>query len=428
MKRPTSLISRAVCALAISICSAAMGADVPITSTGAVGDGTTLNTTAIQAAINKVYSGGGGTVIVPTGKFLTGALFLKPKVNLMLESGGVLLGSTNINDYPSLVTRIEGHFQVWRPAIINASGCDGLRITGSGTLQGGGQPYWDAFRAARKAKKDTKNLDVDRPRNMFIEYSKNVVISGVQLRDSGFWNIHLYACHDVTVDGVDIRAGDKSPSTDAIDVDSCQNVTITHCYFQVNDDEIALKGSKGPLADQDKGSLPDEHIRISDCTFAHGGGVLTLGSEATTVKDVLVQNCKIVGPLGNHVLNVKLRPDTPQHYEDIHLENIVDDAPGSMITVAPWTQYFDLQGHPAPAQIAENISIVGVTGTTTSFGLISGPTQATVKNITLKNIDVTLSKPEPPKIEHVQNLTLDNVKINGTLLTAPGAAASPAAQ
>jgi alpha-L-rhamnosidase len=401
-------------------CAGVRAEDVSIADTGAVPDGKTIDTVAIQAAINKVDTAGGGTVIVPQGTFLTGALFLKPKVNLTLEAGAVLLGSTNIADYPSMPTRIEGHFQVWRPAIINASGCDGLQITGSGTLQGGGQPYWDAFRAARKANKNTKNLDVDRPRNMFIEYSKNVLISGISLRDSGFWNIHLYDCQNVTVEGVDIRAGSKSPSTDGIDVDSCQNVTIHKCYIADNDDEIALKGTKGPLADQDKGSPPVEHIRISDCTFAHGGGVLTLGSEATDVRDVIAENCKIVGPESNHVLTVKLRPDTPQHYSDIHVRNIVDDAPGTMINLAPWTQYFDLAGHAPPSQLVENVSIVNVTGTTTAFGKIDGPAKAVVRDLTLKDIDLKVSKTDAA-IKNVQGLKVDNVMLNGQpLVTGSG--------
>src|ERR1700678_977637 len=106
--------------LLLTMPSASMkAADVSILDTGAVSDGKTIDTTAIQAAINKVDGDGGGTVIVPAGTFLTGALFVKPKVTLTLETGALLLGSTNIADYPSMPTRIEGHFQVWRPAIIN---------------------------------------------------------------------------------------------------------------------------------------------------------------------------------------------------------------------------------------------------------------------------------------------------------------------
>jgi alpha-L-rhamnosidase len=393
-------------------------ASLSITDTGAIPDGKTLNTKAIQAAINQVFTQGGGTVIIPAGHFLTGALFLKPKVNLDIQADGILLGSTNIQDYPSMPTRIEGHTQVWRPAIINASGCDNLQITGSGTIQGGGKPYWDAYYNAHRANPSTKNLDIDRPRNLFIEDSKNVLISGISLRDSGFWNIHLYRCQHVTVEKVDIRASDHSPSTDGIDVDSSQDITIHGCYISDNDDNIALKGSKGPLADQDASSPPVEHVRISDCTFGHGNGILTLGSEATYVHDVIVENCKIEGPGSNHVLTVKLRPDTPQHYEDIHLRNIVINCPGSLINLAPWTQYFDLGGHPAPSQTVNNITISNVTGSTTSFGRIDGPASSVVKDITLENIDLKVTKPGAD-IKNVTNLKLENVKLNGTPLTMP---------
>ena len=174
-------------------------------------------------------------------------------------------------------TRIEGHTQVWRPALVNALKVDHLRITGEGTIQGGGKPYWDAFLNRRKADKNTKNLDVDRPRNVFVQDSNDVSISGILLRESGFWNLHLYRCRDATVEKVDIRTPSGAPSTDGIDVDSCQNVTIRGCYISVDDDDIALKGSKGPLADQDRESPAVEHVRISGCTFAYGHGAVTRG-------------------------------------------------------------------------------------------------------------------------------------------------------
>jgi alpha-L-rhamnosidase len=399
-------------------CDAANPVQISIVDTGAVPDGKTLNTRSIQSAIDQLASNGGGTLIIPPGKFLSGALFLKPKVNLSIQASAVLAGSTNIEDYPSMPTRIEGHTQVWRPALINASGCDNLQITGDGTIQGGGKPYWDAFWAARKANPKTKNLDVDRPRNLFIEDSKNILVSGVSLRESGFWNIHLYRCQQATIEKVDIRTPRHSPSTDGIDVDSCQNVTIHGCHISVDDDNIALKGTKGPLADKDSGSPAVEHVRISDCTFGLGNGILTLGSEASHVSDVIVENCKIEGADTNRVLTIKLRPDTPQHYEDIHVRNIVINCPGSLISIQPWTQYFNLAGHDAPSQTVENVSVSNVTGTAASFGRIDGPSKSVVRNITLENIDLQLKDPATV-IKNVENLKLDNVKINGHLVTAP---------
>src|SRR4051812_9636120 len=152
---------------------------IEISQADAVGDGATVNTQAIQKAIDQLADNGGGTIVVPAGRFLTGAIFLKPGVNLHLERDAVLLGSTNIDDYPSMTTRVEGHTQVWRPALVNADRCDHLRITGEGTIQGGGKPFWDAFLTRIKADKKTKNLDVERPRNLFIRDSNDVTVSGV---------------------------------------------------------------------------------------------------------------------------------------------------------------------------------------------------------------------------------------------------------
>ena len=261
---------------------------------------------------------------------------------------------------------------------------------------------------------------MDRPRNLFIEDSRNILISGISLRDSGFWNIHLYRCQQATIEHVDIRAPRHSPSTDGIDVDSCQNVTIHGCHISVDDDNIALKGTKGPLADKDSGSPAVEHVRISDCTFGLGNGIVTLGSEASHVRDVIVENCKIEGTDTNRVLTIKLRPDTPQHYEDIHVRNIVINCPGSLISIQPWTQYFNLAGHDAPSQTVENVSVSNVTGNAASFGRIDGPPKSVVRNITLENIDLQLKNPATV-IKNVQNLKLDNVKINGHLWT-PGQA------
>jgi alpha-L-rhamnosidase len=207
----------------------------------------------------------------------------------------------------------------------------------------------------------------------------------------------------VTVEAVDIRTPRHSPSTDGIDVDSCQNVTIRRCHISVDDDNIALKGSKGPLADQDSGSPAVEHVRISDCTFGLGNGILTLGSEACHVRDVIVENCGIEGDETNRVLTIKLRPDTPQHYEDIHVRDITIHCPGSLISIEPWNQYFDLAGHAPPSQTVENVSVSNVTGKTTSFGRIGGPAKSVIRNITLENIDLQLANPEVP-IKKVENL------------------------
>ena len=394
---------------------------VSITDFNARGDGRTVSTQAIQKAIDHVAEIGGGTVVVPEGVFTTGALFLKPGVNLHLEKDAVLRGSTFIEDYPKTLTRIEGHFEEWRPALINASKVDHLRITGEGMLEGSGQPFWQLFWKRLAADSKTKNLDVDRPRLMFIDSCNDVVISGIKLKDSGFWNLHIYRCREVLVENLNISAPIGAPSTDGMDIDSSQNVTIRGCAISVDDDCIAIKGSKGPLALSDKDSPPVEHIRISNCTFALGHGVVTLGSEATIVRDVVVENCRVVSASStrsNSVVRLKLRPDTPQTYEDIHFNNITVEGYGQLISIDPWTQYFDLKGQTPPQSIVRNVTISNITGSYDNLGSIKGHDHAKISDITLENINLTL-KGARLRLGQVDNLVIKNVIVNGKPFEAP---------
>lgn len=386
---------------------------VSIADFGAVGDGVTLNTKHIQTAIDQMAAKGGGTLVVPKGIFLSGAIFLKPGVNLHLDEGAVLKGSTNLADYPKRMTRIEGHYQIWLPALINADRCDHLRITGSGTLDGNGWSFWSEFWARRKANPKITNLAVERPRLAYIHNSKDVQISGITFKNSSFWNLHLYRCRDVVVNGVQFEVpwGYKCPSTDGTDVDSCQNVTIEGCTYRVDDDCVCLKGSKGPLAMNDKDSPPVEHIRVKDCTFERGAGVVTLGSEATVVRDVVVEDCKVLGSVP--LTRLKLRPDTPQDYENLHYRNITLDGTGEIIQVRPWTQFFDLNGQRPPKSVVKNVTLSDIKGTFGSFGVIQGnPGQTKISDITLKNINVHL-KNERLDAVHVQGLKVENVTVNG---------------
>ena len=386
-----------------------------IMDVGAVGDGQTLNTTQIQAAINQLAAHGGGTLVIPRGVFLSGAIFLKPGVNLYLEEGAVLKGSTDVKDYPKRMTRIEGHFTEWLPAFINANKADHLRITGPGVLDGSGAPFWKTFWDRRKGATNVTNLGVPRPRLMFIQNSKDVQISGLTFTNSAFWNLHLYRCQnvvveDTTFEALHLRPPNRAPSSDAIDVDSCQRVTVRGCTFAIGDDCVCLKGSKGPFAMQDKDSPPTEHILVTGCTFKAGDGAVTLGSEATVVRDVVVKDCSVTGIMP--LVRIKVRPDTPQDYEDIHYRNITLTNGGAIFEFRPWTQFFDLQGQPAPKSVVKNITVSDIKGSAASFGEISGKPETAISDITLKNIDVQL-KNGNLKIVDVKNLKTSNVTVNG---------------
>jgi polygalacturonase len=399
--------------------------EVSITDFGAVADDATINTKAIQATIDHLAASGGGTVVVPQGVFVSGALFLKPKVNLHLQTGAVLKCSTDMANFPVQRTRIEGHFEEkFNPALINAKGCDGLHISGDGTLDGAGRPIWDLFWKLRNAAPDPRNfpnIGVPRARLALIESSRGVTIEGITFKDSQFWNLHLYRCEDVLVRQMRFEVPDdykQAPSTDGIDVDSCQKVTIDGCYFSVTDDCIAAKGSKGPHAMEDTDSPPVEHLRVRNSVYKRGGGVLTLGSEATIVRDVIVEHCKVIGDVNIAVL--KLRSDTPQQYENILFHDItVDNSRSAIVSLRPWSQYTNLQGEAPPKSVVRNLSLVGFKGHFGSFGTIRpNPGQTTIRDITFKDFDVTL---EGGKLEAsgVSDLKFEHVIVNGKVTSAP---------
>ena len=393
-----------------------------ITDFGAVADGTTKNTAAIQKAIDAASAAGGGVVEIPAGTFVSGSIFLKKGAELYLDEGAVLKGSEQIEDYPKLTTRIEGHFEPWRMALVNAQNMDRVRIEGKGQINGSGPVYWAAFRAARAANKNVTNVGVERPRLMFIDRCQNVHIAGLALQDSGFWNLHIYKSHDVLVEG--LRINGTGPSTDGMDIDSCQDLTVRQCQISVNDDDIALKGSKGPFADHDMDSPPVENILVESCTIGNGNGLITCGSEGTIIRNVVARNCLMTGRAT--MLTLKLRTDTPQHYSNITLDGITMNGTGRLLNVAPWSQFFDLQGQTTlPAHRIDNVTIRNVTGQYGQFGTLRGSVGDVLANITLENFNITLNNPAFT-LGPTENLVLNNVVVNGAPYALPTPVAAAA--
>lgn len=407
----------------------ASGLDISIDEVGAEPGGDVVCTAAIQAAIERVTAAGGGRVIVPAGVFKTGAIRLGQGVELHLVEGAVLLGSTDLADYPRQLTRIEGHFEPWRPALVNASGLTGVKITGSGTLDGNGRPFWQAFWQRRAENRKCTNLEVERPRLIYLAECQDVMVSGIALKNSGFWNLHLYACRHVLVEGITITAPhgdppkivgadepwdevaiDRAPSSDGIDVDSCQNVTIRRCRISVGDDCIALKGTKGPLALEDASSPPVERVVIEDCDFDSGHGAITCGSEATIVRDVTLRNCRIGANVP--LVRLKLRPDTPQLYEAILVDGVEATNAQAIFDVKPWTQFFDLQGHEPPRSIVREVTVRNVTGSFRSLGELRGNRGDLIEKVVLAEIDITADTPRL-LVGEGQSLDCGSVRVNG---------------
>jgi alpha-L-rhamnosidase len=389
---------------------------------GAKSDGQTINSPAIQSAIDAVAARGGGTVLVPPGLFISGALFLKPGVHLHLAGGAVLKCTLDMTHFPPRRTRIEGHFEPsYTPALLNAEGCHGLRITGEGTLDGDGRPLWDRFWSAHAAAPDPANfpnLSFPRARLALIDGCRDVTIEGVTFKDSQFWNLHLYKCEGVTVRNARFLVPDdyrQAPSTDGIDVDSCRRVLIEGCYFSVTDDCVAAKGSKGPRAMEDRDSPPVEDVHVRDCHFRRGHHAIACGSEATIVRNMLVERCRVTGDMV--LARLKLRPDTPQRYENIHFDDIeLDSSDGTILGVEPWSQYKNLGDAAPPQSVVRNLTFSRLRGRFGGFGLIRpNPGQTRISDVRLRDIDLRLARPDLVA-EGVERLQFDRVRVNGRTL------------
>ncbi|WP_068079544.1 glycoside hydrolase family 28 protein [Novosphingobium rosa] len=402
---------------------------VSVVDFGAQPDGRMLCTTAIQTAIDHLAQSGGGTLIIPQGTFLSGALFLKPKVHLYLERGSVLKCTTDMANFPRGRTRIEGHFEEhFTPALINAERCDGLRITGEGVLDGSGMAIWERFWALREQAKDPgnfPNIGIDRARLALIQNSQDVLIEGVTFKDSQFWNLHLYACQKVTVRGARFLVPDDyawAPSSDGIDIDSCQDVLVEGCFFSVTDDCIAAKGSKGLQAPEDKASPPVERIQIRHCTFKRGHQAFSCGSEATVVRDVQIEDCTVSGPI--NLLMLKLRADTPQLYENITLRRIhLASEGGRILLIRPWTQYLDLKGSAPPHSQVRNVLLSGITGTFGAWGEVRPDPHVAVTGVRLENIDIHVRKGDNLPVSGA-DVAFSHVVVNGQPIAAPAKAAN----
>ena len=364
----------------------ATGRTFSIADYGAVHDSTLLQTNAIQKTIDAAAVKG-GTVVIPRGTWLSGALFFKPGTQLFLEEGAVLKGSTNTLDFPDVPVHIEGVLQPYAAALVNAYGCNGFSIRGKGTLDGNGLPYWEAFWACRKENPQCTNLEVRRPRMISASGCRNLVIEGIRLRNAAFWNIHLYKCSRVYIAGVDVYAPIKpvkAPSSDGIDLDACTDVHILGCSIACGDDHIALKGGKGPWADKDPDNGTNARILVEDCRFGHGPGALVFGSECISAKNVILRRSKVDGT--SRLLWLKMRPDTPQRYSDIRIEE-VDGKVKSIVYAKPWTQFFDLKGRKdIPLSVAENICIQKCTlQCRQRRNILDAPEQYSIKGLRLQD-------------------------------------------
>lgn len=253
--------------------------DIDITELGAVPDSITLNTNAIQTAINMVAESGGGTVIVPPGKFLTGSLVLKNGVTLYLRKGAYLLGSENLADYlsikPSYVALRTGNST---KQLIFAENQLNIAIMGEGTILGRGGVF-------KKAEKNDEP-GITRPHLIQIINCKNIRIEGVSMKNSGGWMQHYLACENLVIKDINVF-NHCNLNNDGIDIDGCQDVVVSGCIVDSDDDGICLKSTS---------PKPCKNVVVSNCVVKSHCNALKLGTESTGGFQNIVFNGCVVSP------------------------------------------------------------------------------------------------------------------------------------
>ena len=391
----------------------ALGKKYSITNYGVVNDSTVVQTKKIQEVIDLAAQNGGGVIVVPQGTFLSGSLFFKNNTHLYLEENAVLKGSDDISHFPVKMTRMEGQTLNYFMALVNADGLDGFTISGKGTLNGNGLRYWKSFWLRRSINPDCTNMEEMRPRIIYMSNCKNVQIEGIRIMDSPFWSTHFYKCSFLKLLNLRITSPAspvKAPSTDAVDLDVCNNVLIKNCYMSVNDDAVALKGGKGPWADKDDNNGENYNIIIEDCTFGFCHGVLTCGSESIYNHNIILRRCNL--DQAKRLLWLKMRPDTPQQYKYILVEDIKGNV-RNCIFIAPWTQFYDLKDRKdMPVSYSSYITMRNIHLDCDSFFAVEKSKQYKLSNFCFDNLTITAKKDVKIDEDIIDALVMRKVEIN----------------
>ncbi len=411
----------------------------PITDFGAIADGKTDASEAIQKAIEACSMAGGGKVVVPEGEFSTGPIHLKSNINLHMEKGSKLLFSTDPKDYlPLVYTRWEGVELMNYSPLIYAFEEENIAITGEGILDGQANEtnWWpwkgkteygweegmpmqeDADKRPALFQLAENGVPVEerkfgegfylRPQFVQPYRCKNVLIQGVKIVNSPMWILNPVLCENVTIEGVTVES--HGPNSDGCDPESCKNVLIKDCYFNTGDDCIAIKSGRN--ADGRRIDVPSENIIIQNCKMADGHGGVVIGSEISGgVKNVFAENCEMNSPHLDRALRIKTSSMRGGVIENIYLRNIeVGQVAQQVVRV---NMFYEDSGAYVPT--VRNIQVENMTvenGGEVGI-LLEGYESSPVENLFLKNVKIEEVK-ENYRFTNVKNIQFENVSINGT--------------
>ncbi|MFC1763467.1 glycoside hydrolase family 28 protein [Planctomycetota bacterium] len=376
----TTLLVSAIVAMSSVVCAEI---DTPkvynIVTYGAVGDGVTLNSEAIQKTIDACHAAGGGVVWVPTGDFVMGTIQLKSHITLSLDYGASLLGSQKFSDY---ATNLPKPREGWAECLIFAENATHITIEGLGVIDGRGTR--EVFPWGKQSS----------PRLLRMENCDQLKFSGVSYKRSAFWGLHLVDCRNIHFDAVTIYSRDNNRGNDGMDLDGCENVLVENCDINSGDDAICLKSSRNPC----------KNIVVRNCKVSSNTAALKFGSSTHGgFIDIRVTNCYFYDcPSGA----MKLGLVDGGRLENIDISRIVMENVGCPIFIRLGNRGSTFgKGGKAPVGTVKNIRISDVVANVTiaSKGktptsreiakagpiMIAGIPGHTIENVVLKNIKIS---------------------------------------
>jgi len=380
---------------------------------GAMGDGKTVDTMAIQKALDACR-GTGGTVELPPGTYLSRSLRIFTKTTVQIDAGATLQATTNQQDFmktPGDWLKAKGNDFI---PFIHGSDLEDVTFTGGGVIDGGGSVWWGEAEKARQIK---PGYTLPRPNLISLERCKNLRMENITLQNSPKFHFVPTDCESVVISNVTILAPEHAANTDAIDPSNCRNVLITRCHIDVGDDNVAIKAGKA-VPDRD---FACEDITVTDCTFFHGHG-LSIGSEtAGGVHNVTVRNCTFENT--ENGLRIKSQRGKGGVVENITYDHITMKNVDPAIT---FTCYYanNSSGDAATDSTTgaaakpsdripayRHIHISNLTATCPrAAGIINGLPDSCISDVTLENVTITAQKSF--QITNAKGFQLKNVTVN----------------
>jgi polygalacturonase len=411
--------------------------DFDITRYGARGDGAFDNTSAIRQAIAACTAAGGGRVVVPAGRFLTGPVHLENNVNLQVSRGATLLFTRDTKAYlPAVFTRFEGTELMNYSPLIYAFDKQNIAVSGEGTLDGqADKTHWWPWKGSADYGwiRGTPNYNVSRPRLLdmaerstpvaqrvfgegdylrpsFIQpyRCRNVLIEGVTIINSPMWEVHPVLSQNVTVRGLTINT--HGPNNDGCNPESCRDVLIERCVFDTGDDCIAIKSGRN--ADGRRVNIPSENIVVRNCEMRDGHGGVTIGSEISGgCWNVFAYDCRMDSPQLDRALRFKNNAMRGGLIEHVYMRDVqVGQVADSVLSV----DFTYEEGDKGPfTPVARDIEMLRVTSKKSPYGVfLRGFPNAPVENVRV--IDCHFENVAKGNVvQNVKNISFDRTTING---------------